>query len=477
MNERTNPEPGQARLTAARLQPPTQWRLSDRLKTVSIVILLCALCALVAYHAGKPANASTAAMVRPLNAKEVRHRLLALEEEVQLLKADLIPEKEPQPLLDGLAAGFKFFEDHSTLLALVGGIGFALFIYFYFGIDYYFGSYREIANKKKLSDFHRELGDRLMILTEWDSAEAAYRDALEINPTDIAASLGIAKASVFQPLKGQTYSPPYLIEIKLDSLIANTPGRDAQLVFLKGVNRRSQGHEAESRALFQEAIAIDPNFVGSYILLGFSLMGESEIKKAFGYFQQAVALDRGYPFATANLGICYLLTLQFDQAIQYFELAQQGSPLLFTAIVQGDAHRYHGSHREALRLHSYAIEVLSRKDIESDRYVSGEWLRNFMPLEKDDSTTIRRSVRAVTFAQKKTIALYALAIDRALNGELPQASQAYAEAAALDNEGTYLPFVANQIQSTLQLATVTIPPAANTWLNEKLSPNSAHPPG
>ncbi len=471
MNNPVPPEQVQAQLNAARKEAFTEARFINRLKTVVIVILLLALGGTMAYHAGKTVGMAAAATgARPLDDKEAQRRLLALEGELTLLKADLAPTTEPHPLLATAGSVLKFGEDHSTFVALIGTIIFAGFIYFYFGIDYYFGSYREIADKKRLSEFYRNLGDRMMILNEWEPAEAAYRNALEINPINVEASLGIAKASVFQPLKGQQFVPPYLIEVKIDSLIANNPRPDAQLVFLKGVNQRNQGHEEASRKLFAEAIEIDPEFVGSHIALGYSLMCISDIEKAFVCFQKAFDLDQSYPFANANLGICHLLTLQLDDAVKYFDLSLRGNPDLFSTIGLGDAQRYRGNFREALSLHLYAVNALNRKGIENERYVSGDWLRNFMPLKPGDKVTILRSVQATTFEQKKTIALYALAFDQAIDGDLTAAQKTFSEAMALDQDRTYRLFVENQIQSILNL--LQLPAPARAWLEGKLPPPS-----
>lgn len=46
---------------------------------------------------------------------------------------------------------------------------------------------------KTLSEFHRELGDKLMADTQWEAAEDAYLTALEIDPNNLEAAYGIVK--------------------------------------------------------------------------------------------------------------------------------------------------------------------------------------------------------------------------------------------------------------------------------------------
>jgi tetratricopeptide (TPR) repeat protein len=182
-------------------------------------------------------------------------------------------------------------------------------------------------------------------------------------------------------------------------------------------------------------------------------------------------LDESYPLANANLGICHLLTLQFDEASDCFNLAWRGDPNLFYLIGLGDAQLFCSNFKEALRLHSEGVRRLDRDGIEKERYLGGEWLRNFMPLKHGDTETVRLSVNAYTFEQKKTIALYALALDQAINGEILAADKTFADACALDKEGEYQSFVANQIRSILNL--LKIPQPGLTWLEAKLRPPPA----
>jgi tetratricopeptide (TPR) repeat protein len=366
--------------------------------------------------------------------------------------------------MEAAAAVAKFAIDNWVLLSFIVAVATAVYVKFRFDIDY-FESYRDVATKKMLSEFYRKLGDRMMVYGEWEPAEAAYRNSLEINPTNKQASFGVAKAGLFQPLKGQKFYAPDMVEAKLDFLIANVPG-DAQLVFLKGFNRFLQGDSDESIRLFRQAIEIDPKFVGSYIQLGYMLMGAGEVEPAIENFKKALEIDASYSLTNNNLGYCYLITLRVPDAIKCYELSLKLCPTLLNTISLGDAYRLNGSFDDAHRLHAHAVRVLGEKGIEKERYVSGQWTYNFMPLREGDTQTIRQCVMVNTFEQKKMVTLAALAFDQALRGETIQADKTFAQSMAFDQAGDYHGFFANKIQSLLNLLKMS--PGAHAWFEGKL---------
>ncbi len=464
MSASSSSEHVQAQLTAAKKEAFQQAQLINVFKTVLLVAVLVALCGGVAYFVSKQANPAVASAAHPTADRETQHRIIALEEQLQHLKADVTPAREMNPVMEAAAAVAKFAIDNWVLLSFVVAVATAIYVKFHFGIDY-FESYRDVATKKMLSEFYRKLGDRMMVYGEWEPAEAAYRNSLEINPTNKQASFGVAKAGLFQPLKGQKFYAPDMVEAKLDFLIANVPG-DAQLVFLKGFNRFLQGDNDESIRLLRQAIAIDPQFVGSYIQLGYMLMGAGEIEPAIGNFKKALEIDASYSLTNNNLGYCYLITLQRQEAVKCFELSLKICPTLLNTISLADAYRLNGNLDDAHRLHAHAVRVLGEKDIEKERYIGGQWLYNFMPLKEGDRQTIQQAVQMYSFEQKKMVTLAALAFDQALRGETIQADKAFAQSMALDKAGEFHGFFANKIQSLLNL--VKMSPGAHTWFEGKL---------
>jgi|GEM_PF-1412443 len=460
MNDPVESEQLAARLGAVRTEAFQQARRINRLKTALLVLSVLALVLAAIYLASR---ASEPVGLRPPDEKETGRRIIALEKELALLKTDLGLVRPTHPLVGALKTATDFAIANWVLLSFVAAIGTALYVKFHFGIDY-FESYRDLATKKMLSEFYRRLGDRLMVNSEWEAAEEAYRGALEINPTNIQATYGVAKVRIFQPLKGQKYYSPEVADAKLDYLIEHTP-EDAQLYFLKSINRLDQGDRDTARELLQKCLSVDPRFVGAHLQMGYLLMGTGEITQAIASFKRTLELDPSYSLANNNLGFCCLITLQLDEAIRCLRLAYKVCPNLLTALNLGNAYRFAGDFASALSWHRSMIAVIGQPDIEKERYVGGAWLYNFMPLRKGDTDTIRRNVEVFTFAQKKCIAFFALAFDLALTGDFANANKKFDQARALDTAGEYGSFLINKIESMLNL--LALAPDAAAWFEGK----------
>jgi adenylate cyclase len=138
-------------------------------------------------------------------------------------------------------------------------------------------------------------------------------------------------------------------------------------VFLKSMEAREQvlhytrEGNARARKLFEEVIALDPNYARGYsglaishasdVWLGTSKSSRESLAKAIGFAEKAVSLDESD--ATAHAALAYLLgmTRQYDSAIAQTERALALDPNSYSVINNcGIALAYSGKHREALPL-------------------------------------------------------------------------------------------------------------------------------
>jgi adenylate cyclase len=83
-------------------------------------------------------------------------------------------------------------------------------------------------------------------------------------------------------------------------------------------------HRAER--LVAQALAAAPNSALAHYVKGQVLFGQSRCKEAIPEYEQAIALDRSRAPAYARLGWCKFLTGSVDEAIPYFEQAIHVSP-------------------------------------------------------------------------------------------------------------------------------------------------------
>ncbi len=453
----------EARLAAVRTEAFNQAGRINVLKTVLLAVVIAAVFFAVIISASR-LFAPLAAADRGAD-KETAHRIIALEKELALLKADLKPVPPANPWLDGAKAVFGFVIENWVLLSFAAAAATAFYVKVRFGIDY-FESYRDLSTKKMLSQFYQKLGDRMMVMSEWGAAEEAYRNAIEINPTNQEATYGVAKTRIFQPLKGQKYYAPDVADAKLDYLIKNQNlGDDAQLYFLKSLNRYSQGDAETALSLLDQVLGLDPDFVGAHLQKGYMLMGGGEFEPAKKCFIRALELDPSYSLANNNLGFCHLITLELDDAIRCLQVAWKVCRMCNTGISIGDAYRYQNNIAAALEWHRMIVSILRQRGIESDRFLGGQWIYSYMPLRCGDLETIKQAVYMFTFEQKKMVALFTLSFDLALSGDIPAADKHFAEAAVLDGTGDYHPFIINKIESLLNL--LTPPTAVRAWFEEK----------
>jgi TolB-like protein len=117
---------------------------------------------------------------------------------------------------------------------------------------------------------------------------------------------------------------------------------------------------AEGRRLFEEAIALDPEYAHAYIDLGVTHWMDiflqstqsprDSLKRAFACITKAIALDDSNPSAHIQLGFLYGMTKQHDKAIAECERAITIAPNLANGhIWMSIVLTYAGKHEEALQ--------------------------------------------------------------------------------------------------------------------------------
>jgi len=446
-------EPSSGELFAARAEAFQRARTINLLKTFLLFAVVVGLVGLVVYILNY--TIVKAPVREPFDNKQAYVKIVELEKQLQVLKLEIAPVKSTNGLVAGFQTIMRAAVTYWALLAFVFAVGIAVYVKIKFKIDY-FESYRDLATKKMLSDFYRELGDRMLATAEWEAAEEAYRNSLAINPTNIKATHGIAKATVLQPLKGQQFYGPDLADYKLDYLIDHSVGnsdpqdrrRDtAELYFLKSINRSSNADDVGSRTWLNKAIATDPSYFAPYLNLGVSYHEVGDFQKAIECYERAAKLEPTFALSYHNLGTCYLNTAQFGRAVEYFIQANTLVPTVLTHLALGEAYRFAGQLLDAVELHKLAASNLELPEIEKERYATGSMIWNFMPVSEGDTESSKRSVKVTTLAQKKMLAQFALAFDRGALGEFKRANARFESGRAADPEREYNSFFINRIDS------------------------------
>ncbi|MGO9402934.1 MAG: tetratricopeptide repeat protein [Terriglobales bacterium] len=349
------------------------------------------------------------------------NRVSALEEQVKALSESRNAETKEGGRLRAFA---RFLIANWVLLSFLSAIFTAVYVRYRYQVDY-FESYRNISDTKKLASFYERMGDRMMAANEWTAAEEAYQAALKLNPNNTAATFGIAKAEVFQPVAGAKYTAPEVVDAKLDYLLERFPD-DYQVYFLKAIRYREMGRNDQAEAWFDKCIQRNSTFTGCYLELGFLKYSQGKLAEAQANFTKALQLDPNSTAARNDLAACQILQSNFVEAVRQFAQSYNISPTAVTSVSLGEAYWFVRMPDAARQIHQIAAEYMEQTKDPQDRFMGGEWASGFLPLRVGDRETIKQpAVSVYTFEEKKALIHLELAIDQALLGKLQEADREF----------------------------------------------------
>ena len=390
---------------------------------------------------------------------DLSSRVSALEEELRALKTS---QKTDVKRGGRLRTCVRFLIGNWVLLSFLSALLTAAYVKYEYHVDY-FESYRNIYETKKLSGFYEQMGDRMMAKTEWQAAEQAYRAALQLDANNTAATFGIVKAQVFQPLPGQKYFAPEVVDAKLDYLSFLFPD-DYQIYFLKALRYDGMGDFKQEKSWLDKCIAKNSEFAGCYQELGSIYLRQSQISDAEVNFAKAVKNDPNSGSAKNNLAVCRILSSDFPGAIRLFEESLRGSGLVVTAVSLGEAYWYNAQFNYALQTHLQAAEYMEKVTDTQDRFIGGAWTSSYLPLRAGDLETVKTHIQVNSLEQMKALAHYDLAIDEALLDDDEAADREFANALKLERSREYRELAQNRLQSVENLVPMSM--KAKTWMEE-----------
>jgi tetratricopeptide (TPR) repeat protein len=402
---------------------------------------------------------------------ELRDRLDRLEAGLKALQT----RADPAQIAKGgnqIVRASKFLIANWVLLSFVAALCTAAYVKFAFGVDY-FRDYRNIQARNNLTAFYTHMGDVLMARGEWLDAAEAYRNAVQIDSGNTAATLGIVKTQIFKPAEGAQYYAPEVADAKLSYLLSVYPDDD-QLMFLKGV-RLEDVEPDKAIVWYKKAIEKNPGSLGSYINLGVHYMNPAHfnLDEATPNLKRALELDPEFPTLYENLGYIYLVTLDLPQAEKYLSVGYRLSPSWEKACSLADTYRYDGNLDYAIRLRRWALDQLETAK-PNDRVLGGSTQWNFMPLKPGDRDTIKETVTTVNLDQKKAFVHYGLSLDYAMKEDFKTADQERETALKADSKHEYTAYFAEVSDSLGKLGQAS--QATNHWLEQnRIALNKQNP--
>jgi len=150
----------------------------------------------------------------------------------------------------------------------------------------------------------------------------------------------------------------------------NLEAYDCYLRARESFNRRTQAANAQAHQLYEQALALDPQYAEAYTRLGWTYYVEwgyhwsadpQNLERAFELAQKALTLDGSLPIAHSLLGMIYARKHRYDQAIAEGERAIAFDPNNADSYVwQAEVLHFAGRPEEALRALEQAMRLNPR---------------------------------------------------------------------------------------------------------------------
>ena len=369
-------------------------------------------------------------------------RVQGLERELASLRAELAPARSWKRSLGKMG---MFLISYWALMSFFAAIGTATYVKFAFNIDY-FESYRNAAAIKRLSEFHRQMGDEMLLRSNWKDALASYKAATAANPANTAAAVGEVKAAVLLPEEGHKLFDPSIVAAKLDKLRELYPD-DPQIAYLDALQAFNANQTDKAIARCDAVLAKHRKFPGGYLLKSYLQQNNGDFKAAAATLEALLAFDPENGLAHSNLGYCYLLTGKRELALTHLETGMQTYPTMLNSISLAEAYRMAGNCERAQLFIDNAERVFAMPGMEDEYFVRGQWLWNHLPERSDDVESARFTITCNTPEQKRSVLRISQGMLKLTAGEYEAALTDFRDCLKL--EPNYRAFLINKLRASV----------------------------
>ncbi|HEY2760223.1 MAG TPA: tetratricopeptide repeat protein [Pirellulales bacterium] len=169
---------------------------------------------------------------------------------------------------------------------------------------------------------HSTLGGLELNRGNRELARNHYRRALELNPNDETAQIGMALVLI----NDGHYEEAIQYARRGVELWPTSPAAHIQL----GIALKRTGHAADAIQEYQEAIRLDPESEFAYNNLGVALFDQGQIDQAIENYEYALKIRPYYVDAHNNLAVALLRKGNLEGAIEHSREALRLNPELFT---------------------------------------------------------------------------------------------------------------------------------------------------
>jgi tetratricopeptide (TPR) repeat protein len=161
------------------------------------------------------------------------------------------------------------------------------------------------AKAQKCVECQTNIGALYMRKKDYDAAEAAYKKALEVNPSSVDAYMGLSNVYNAQKKFDQATEAG----AQAQKLLAAAPGgaaggaAGASAVFNQGVIAWNAGKIPDAQKLFEQAVAADPKMADAHYWLGMAMVNQGKLPEAVKSFEEYLKLDGSGQYAEQAKGM------------------------------------------------------------------------------------------------------------------------------------------------------------------------------
>jgi cytochrome c-type biogenesis protein CcmH/NrfG len=141
---------------------------------------------------------------------------------------------------------------------------------------------------------------------DYDAAEAAYKKAIEINPSSPEAYMGLANVYNAQKKFDQATEAGAQAQKLLAAAggaAGAAGGANASALFNQGVIAWNAGKIPDAQKLFEQAVAADPKMAEAHYWLGMANVNQGKLPEAVKFFEEYLKLDGSGQYAEQAKGM------------------------------------------------------------------------------------------------------------------------------------------------------------------------------
>jgi len=266
-------------------------------------------------------------------------------------------------------------------------------------------NYRRVQDLRQFKDKmvirNINLGNSFLDAYNLEAAKTEFEKALNKDPTNIEAHMGLIKSEVFQPLERDlAYYDPDIAEKKIDLILKENENDKHALLFLGIVYTAIDNEKA--LICLNKAILSDPKFAIAYSNIAKVYAMQNKNDESLATMKKAASLSKWNPIINNSLGYQYLINDMYEEAIKQLDFLLRFDPYFLIAYWNiTNSYRMFGRFQLAYKRQKKLIELLEDENVTS---LKRNQLRWFFNTESD------KGVIFYDLIGKKSYSYYSMAL-------------------------------------------------------------------